>query len=111
MEFIAIARLWVLICLIFLFCGVFDLWVFSNKNKEFFMIKNSQNTNEAWLAKKKAVIILYQRKRLSLFFVLVVQVTGFCFLHYYFEGGIKWLIATLLFALSWPLVLWLQKKH
>jgi hypothetical protein len=110
MEFITIARLWVLISFAALFAGVVNLLVFCKKNREYFLIKNNQNTDEVWQTRKKVVLSLYQRKELFLFFILVVHGVGLCFLHYCYEGGEKWLIATICFAFSWPLVVWLKKK-
>lgn len=111
MEFIEIARLWVMLSFAALFVGVVNLLVFCKKNREYFLIKNNQNTDEVWQTRKKIVMDIYQRKELFLFFILVVHGTGLCLLHYCFENEDKWLIAAVCFAFSWPLVIWLRKKY
>lgn len=111
MEFITIARLWVMLSFAALFVGVVNLIIFCKKNREYFLIKNDQNTNEAWQTRKKHVLSLYQRKGLFLFFILVVHGVGLCFLHYCYEGGEKWLIAAVCFAFAWLLAVWLKRKY
>lgn len=102
MEFIEIARLWLLLSFTALLIGCINLLVFNSKNREHLLNKNNRETDE--------VVVKYKRKQNLLFFILVLQGVGLCLLHFWYEGGIKWLITGLFFALAWPLFIWLQSK-